>query len=525
MFEQELYPTPVPVIEKMLARYCREFSDESFDYDHPGRVKYSRKYLKFTGLILDPESGSGAILDYLSKTLKIESRHLVAIELDLELRFLLQGKGYKVIGSDFLEYDEPCEFGLIVANPPFSNGVNHALKIWEVLAPKGEAAILLNRETIDNPLTKDRRVLLSILASQIDLTTPTDFIDRGFSSEKDLPNLLKRLESAGRIEYLGQCFQDSERPTDVEVVLIRLTKPAKPTGIQFDDLKIESDGSITDEEFAANPLARRDFIRDLVDRYNAAVAILKERGIAQSKLDLYLSDIEPAVYDACDRKDSESLHIKPSLSDQVAALKSRFWNTLFRRSKLGQRATSHFFKKFDSYARQQSSLAFTVANINELVGLFFHTQEETMKECLEDVFDRLSAYCEGNKVYREGWKTNKSWRLNKKIIHPYGIRYEKDWGNFSMAHHSTEIYEDLDKVLCYVGGISPEKGATTYRAIDNFVGLVRRGTPHNREFESCFFKIRIFKKGTVHLVFKDLKLLEDFNRKVAEGKNWLGDGS
>ena len=43
-------------------------------------------------------------------------------------------------------------------------------------------------------------------------------------------------------------------------------------------------------------------------------------------------------------------------------------------------------------------------------------------------------------------------------------------------------------------------------------------------FESEFFRIKFFKKGTVHLVFKDVDLLAVFNRAAAEGKNWVGAG-
>lgn len=43
-------------------------------------------------------------------------------------------------------------------------------------------------------------------------------------------------------------------------------------------------------------------------------------------------------------------------------------------------------------------------------------------------------------------------------------------------------------------------------------------------FESTFFRIKFFKKGTVHLEFKDEHAWAEFNRRAAAGKNWIGGG-
>ena len=81
----------------------------------------------------------------------------------------------------------------------------------------------------------------------------------------------------------------------------------------------------------------------------------------------------------------------------------------------------------------------------------------------------------------------------------------------------------MDKVLCWLSGQDIEFMMPTRRVLDDFMSDVQSG---KREFtdscESMFFKMRIYKKGTLHLDFKDLKLLEDFNRAVAKGKKWIG---
>lgn len=41
---------------------------------------------------------------------------------------------------------------------------------------------------------------------------------------------------------------------------------------------------------------------------------------------------------------------------------------------------------------------------------------------------------------------------------------------------------------------------------------------------STFFEITYFKKGTIHIVFRDKFVWDEFNLRAAKGKGWLGDG-
>ena len=64
------------------------------------------------------------------------------------------------------------------------------------MEPQGRVVALVNSETLRNPCTRTRQQLL---------------------------NLIEQV--GGVVEELGACFKDSERPTDVEVSIIRLQKP------------------------------------------------------------------------------------------------------------------------------------------------------------------------------------------------------------------------------------------------------------------------------------------------------------
>jgi hypothetical protein len=192
MLEHEFFPTPEGVAIKMLSPFF-------------GKCKWS-KYEQ----ILDPSAGKGSLLKALLKE-EYRLNQMYAIKIDPDLRYILNNKGYRVIGTDFLEYDEPMMFNLIVMNPPFSKGIDHVLHAWELL--DGDLVALLNAENLRNPYSEKRKILLHKLGSMIGET---------YDEFAPLEEFLSELEAAGQIEWLGQCFQNAEVKTNVDVVMVRL---------------------------------------------------------------------------------------------------------------------------------------------------------------------------------------------------------------------------------------------------------------------------------------------------------------
>ena len=109
----------------------------------------------------------------------------------------------KNLGSDFLASNYDILFDLILMNPPFWNADKHLIHAWNIMV-SGDIVCLVNSETINNPHTESRKLLMKIIE-----------------------------DNKGTIEDLGQCFSTAERPTDVNVSLIRLTKVSTKTKIEF----------------------------------------------------------------------------------------------------------------------------------------------------------------------------------------------------------------------------------------------------------------------------------------------------
>lgn len=475
MINDAFYPTPRSVISKMIA---------------PLMNMVEGRYYLHSKQILEPSAGKGDILDYITSVHNIPKANVFCVENDPELQMILSGKGYKLIDTDFLKYDERYHFDVILMNPPFADGADHLLKAWEILT-SGDIVCILNAETILNPYTEKRQLLRRII------------------------------QDHGRYEIIGNAFATAERKTDVNCAIVWLKKSAKDNSVPFDETGFEFASAVDESEFTANPLAHSNIVQSLVDQYNHAAKILAEIHGLESKYRFYTNGI--IDFDREERKASESLNVK------IDDLKSRFWKYIFDKTKLGQVATSNFRNKFDEFAAQTSRLAFSEANIMHVLEMFFLNRDQIIKDCIVEVFDKATAYHEKNTIHTEGWKTNKSWKIAGKVIMPNGVVHEPKWNGWHIAYggRSRDFFADFDKALCFISGKKLEDIHTTVKAIEDRLLQLSRGmrsTNHDSLFESTFFTIRIFKKGTVHLTFKDADLLARFNQIAAQNKNWVGSG-
>lgn len=483
MINEGFYPTPKPVIEQMLAPYV-ETIDVPADKERSFRqYGFSRVVLRAGHDILEPSAGKGDLADYLVEKFDRRAGQIDCIEIEPDLRATLTGKGYRVVDSDFLSFDEPYHYDLVIMNPPFADGVSHLLKAWQVVADGGRVICLLNAESLNNPYTNERQLLQHLISEH------------------------------GRFECIGQAFKDAERPTDVEVAIVWLEKPEREK-VTFEGVKFEQEAGPNEAEFGANPLASRDTITSLVHQYQAARQLLQDRHDVESKIKFYTRGTRFNLEGRENR----------NLTTLVEELKQHFWRYVFDKTKVGHLTTSNFQKDFEAHVSQTSNLAFSESNIYQVLTELFGDRENIMQRCIVEAFDRATSYHEKNKIHVEGWKTNKCWKLSKRVIHPWGISTE--WSSWRLQYGGgKDFYDDLDKALCFIQGISYESVTSISAAIESMCHQInQKQVDYDSQFESTHFRIRMYKKGTVHLEFKDLALLAQFNLAAAKGKNWVGPG-
>ena len=148
MYGIDFYPTDDKTIKKLL---------DGIDY-------------RTINTMLEPSCGDGAIVDYVEKKCKsINSNRkthidIDCVEIDSNLRHILQGKNYRIIADDFLHFNTLKAYDLIAMNPPFSNQEQHIKKAIDMLSVSGgELRAIVNSAMIKNPYSNIRKEILNIL--------------------------------------------------------------------------------------------------------------------------------------------------------------------------------------------------------------------------------------------------------------------------------------------------------------------------------------------------------------------------
>lgn len=477
MFDKEFYPTPPEVIAQMLRH-----AD-----------------IKRDNYILEPSAGKGDILDYISKVNRqYDTPKLYAIEQHPELRMILNEKNYKVIGDDFLEYNSDMHFDYIIMNPPFSNGDEHLLKAWDILHT-GTIVCLLNSETVRNPHTKRRKLLNGIIADN------------------------------GEVYELGRAFDTAGRKTNVEVSMVVLKKVGDDR-FKF-DIKYEKEQKMTlDEETLNNQIATNDVIANLVSFYDISKETVTEFLKAFQKIKFYTDPLIVKNYN--EERDIlidtlNCANTNEAYNHFIEELKKRAWYKVLDQPSINKFVTSKVREDLSEYIRQKGDMDFTQRNIKNIITELMLNKENIFFECVVDTFDKMCSFDKNNQVHIEGWKTNSAYKVNKRVIMPYYISYSNNgsWHSWNLDYRRGFTIDDIDKAMCLIDGKDFAKMHGTREAIESQFNIIKTDgydNGCNNKGESAYFNFKFFKKGTLHLQFKDDKLWEQFNIMAAQGKQWIG---
>lgn len=461
--------------------------------------------------ILDPSAGKGDILKYIREDLnRYDTRvscDLHAIEIDQNLQSILKDDAtISVVGNDFLSYQQDIFFDVILMNPPFKNADAHLLKAIEI-AHNTDIVCLLNAETLLNPHTNKRK------------------------------ELLEKITEFGSYQIIGNVFDTAERKTNVNVALVRLKVVKENQSFDFDFSDYEPEKIHFDKSFVKNEIARADLIGNMMLQFEQAKKAFKAYIEAEKKWEHYtaflLDNTRCNTAASFDKKDLPPMKRYNHFNNGI---KKKMWRTVITELGLQRYMTSKLQKNFDLFIQQQSNMSFTKENVKQLFEMLVVNCNSILEQSIVDVFEMLTQnYYRQNRMHIEGWKTNDRYKVNKKIIAPTYIQYGaymnsydlKQYGDkFSLGYHAEHKYSDIDKMLCYISGKSYEDILTirsTLKKHFDQLGKIRTGDNYHNTCSSTFFDIKFYKKGTLHLRFKDNFLWQEFNMRACASKQWLPD--
>ncbi len=482
MFNDDFYPTPNDLLRKML----------------------SGIELRYINTILEPSAGKGDIVDYINSRLSTNKNYIPdidCIEIEPELRHILKGKGYKVVHDNFLSYPSYKRYDLIIANPPFSQGAKHLLKMLEMQERGGAIICILNAETLKNPIHNERKALLT-----------------------------KIEDYNASIEYIESAFTSAERKTNVEIALVKVDIPKKEeTSFLFEEsLKKAEDLRYKDlETEETNYIAKNNFIDSIIDQYrvevSAGISLIEEyRAMAPHILKEFehegsINAKEPIiklVYGGYNGKDC-------TINGFVKRVRVKYWRALFNNPKFTSKLTTNLRDEYRNKVEELADYDFSSYNIltvrAEMNTHIVKSVEDTIYALFEDLSHKYSYWDETSKNihYFNGWKTNKSWFINKKVIIPLSA-YDDWWGKFDTTQRRViDKLSDIEKCFNYLDG-----GLTEPVDMESVLAKAKEDL-QTKKIQLKYFTVTFYKKGTCHIEFTNLELLKKFNIFGSQYKGWL----
>lgn len=481
--------------------------------------------------ILEPSAGEGHLIRALLEgnedargRERFPLRHLKvdAIEFDVSKHAALKKSmqyGYelslgKIVGMDFLAFQEIAFYTHIIMNPPFAYGVQHVLHAWHGLFA-GEIVAILNAETINNPYSRERKELVALI------------------------------EDHGRVEFVGRAFQRDENPdtlreADVDVVLVYLKKKSGAAtaadatlDAAMSQMERERTGAANFETDDKTLCIPKSAVETAVDLYDLAVKQAKSSALAQDmaaraarRLNQHMRSIASgsAYMQNTDKpKDDEDRDILSGWANTCAELRETAWRGILGATMVEGKLSHAAKQRLQARFADVSAMSFTVSNIYGFLQGLSESAWEMQLEMMCDLFDSWSRYDSSNVVHYMGWKSNDKHRTAARrlkytrFVMP-GFNY-CDYSSYRISN--MESLHDYDRVFCILDGKAnldaPDLIRGTLRSHITLSNLVDGSRISTRYFDLRYYKGR----GTVHMFPNRRDLVDRLNRLVGAHRKWL----
>lgn len=481
-FNEEFYPTPKSLLNKIF---------DGVDW-------------KQVDTILEPSAGKGDIIEFIQNSEEAHRYHhnfeIDCIEKDPNLQAVLKQKGFRLVHDDFFTFHTWKQYDLIVMNPPFSCGDKHLLNALKLQEDGGNVICILNAETLKIPYSVTRQALA-----------------------------LRLEDLHANVSYMQNEFVSAERKTSVEIAVVKVSIPKKERDSRiFSELR-ESKQMSEQTVQEQTSLAENDYIKAAVKQFEleteAGIRLIREYqamkpymlrslsggNLAKNDSILYLTMDK---YNPCSPEVTENEFLK--------VVRLKYWTSIFNDSRFTGHMTSNLLSEYRTQIDKLADYDFSCFNIKTIQADIAIKLVKGVEECIVKLFDELSfqySYSDelGRNIhYYNGWKTNKAWIINKKVILPW----MNAWGRFNGLYDpaSYEIIEklaDIEKALDYLSGSSGNE-----RGIHETLHEAEK-IGQTKKIPLKYFTVTFYKKGTCHIEFTNLELLKKLNIFGSQQKGWL----
>lgn len=454
--------------------------------------------------VYDPSAGKGDLLDATKEVAPLV-RHgayetkpnikTYAGEIDPALQAVLRDRGHEVVAGDVFDTPPYQYFDVILMNPPFRQGVQHLLRVYDAIARGAEIRCLLNAESVRWTWDEARQ--------------PRN------RDEERLAILLR--ENQGTVQSLGRCFtaeSGAERIADVEVALVILKEQGRNPGfeLQFDPDEAEY-GLVNLEGYEANDLAPTGIFEALEGQFGAALGAFADVLEAMAKADHYMSNLQLSstdrpMMDAI--KDSKAHGPAGRYVSFHCRLLEAAWRSLYTKTKLGALMTSDVREQLEERIGDQSKMAFTAKNMAALFEELFASRTGLMTQSVLKAFDEITDGHWNNRNGVQGFKSNSDYQVQNRFIMS---NMGKWYGGEGVDYRNAEKLDDIERALCFLSG-------KKFEEIKKMSEVFAHSNHGGKKMTTTFFQVRLYKNRNMHFWWRDEELRVRFNRLVASERGY-----
>lgn len=486
-WNEDYFPTPKHLINKMIEKLGRNWKHD---------VKH----------VLEPSAGSGTLIEGM-KELYMQGQEINgfwcrgskncdikfdAVEIEDGLVDILRGKGINVAyHGDFLDYIPQKYYDLIFCNLPFSCCTKHLIKCIEIQERIGGKIVAITSASIlENTYNKDREYLKRLLDN--------------YNAD---------------IEYLEEAFttDDTQRKTNVKIALIYIDIPMKNKESMFEK-EFKRDFPQVDFKDMNSVAIKRNKLEQLVFEYDLVVNSVTKLFEEEMRINSLLKgfNLDSGIKICSGLSHPEKMYI----NDFIEETNQKFWNRFISETELESILPSQLKDNFRSNMQKQRNIAFNIDNLKyfylELTMAIPDSYEKAVAKVFDDITRRWnytdSEWCKTTWGY-DGWKSNDAFAIKNRVIMPC---YLSNPNSFA-----TQIPNELIDLNIIFNNIAGIKNKDDLR----YNGEIHNAIKNNcKKLETEHFYISSFKKGTIHVFFKDKNNLAKFNLLASKGKNWLDSG-
>lgn len=208
-----------------------------------------------------------------------------------------------------------------------------------------------------------------------------------------------------------------------------------------------------------------------------------------------------------------------TINEYLRQTRGKYWRMIFEQPTITSKLTGNLLNELYDNVRKFQDYEFSAYNILSLIIRMNKKVVKGIEDTIIVLFDDWTSKHwneeSPNRHYYNGWRTNDCFRIGKKVIIPFYGAYDT-WSQRFSAHEVIRKFADIEKVFDFL-----DSGRTDWAGTLGDALKEAEATGNSRNIDTKYFTATFYKKGTAHLVFKDMDLLEKFNLFAGQKKGWL----